>query len=118
MYFSLKEMELVSCRELVAYDTLVIEFCTERLELIATELEKVAGPPIVVVPRTSRLFAITEPFAAMKFPRVIISPRAPKAPREEIVPRTNRLLPVLRDPLKYPVPSTFTFPKTCMEPWL
>ena len=86
--------------------------------MITSEFENVAGPPMLVVPRTSRLFAITDPFAAIKFPRVIISPRAPNAPKDEIVPRTNRLLPVLREPVKRPAPSTSIFPKTFMDPWL
>ena len=78
--------------------------------MIVSEFEKVAGPPILVVPRTSRLFAMTDPFAAMKFPSVIISPRAPKDPSVEIVPSTKRLLPVLRDPPKVPAPSPYIVP--------
>lgn len=110
MYFSLKERELMSDMELVVKNTLLVVFCTTRFELMTTELEKVADPPMLVVPRTSRLFAITEPFGARKFPSVIMSPRAPKAPSEDIVPRTNRLLPVLSEPVKRAVPSTSTFP--------
>ena len=110
IYFSLKDRELKRDMELVVKYTLLVVFCTERFELMMTELEKVAGPPMLVVPRTSRLFAMTEPFGARKFPSVMMSPRAPKAPSEDIVPRTNRLLPVLSDPVKRAVPSTSTFP--------
>jgi hypothetical protein len=116
IYFSRNEMELKSCMELVVKNTLLTELFTKRLEPITSELEKVAGPPIVALPRTSKLLAITPPFAATKLPSVIISPRAPKPPREEMVPRTKRLLPVLSDPVNMPAPSTFMFPNTFIDP--
>ena len=74
------------------------------------EFEKVAGPPMIAWPRTSKFLAITVPFGARKLPRVIISPRAPKEPSEEIEPSTKRLLPVLIEPVKLPPPSTSRLP--------
>jgi hypothetical protein len=63
-----------------------MEFWTESEEPMIRELENVAVPPRFVVPRTSRLLAITEPKGAKNPPRVIISPRAPKFPRVEMDP--------------------------------
>jgi len=72
---------------------------------------------MTAVPRISRLFAIILPFAAIKFPSVIISPRAPKFPSVEIVPRTKRFDPVLTEPVKRPEPSISVFPNTLTDPW-
>jgi hypothetical protein len=61
---------------------------------------------------------MTDPLGAKKFPRVIISPRAPKFPSVEIVPRTKRLLPVLILPVVFTVPSTSIAPRFFQEPWI
>ena len=116
MYFSRMLMELVTCRELVTKFTLLIAFWTKRFEPIKSVFVKFAGPPIFAMPRTSRLFAINEPFGAKKFPRVMISPRAPKFPSEEMFPSTNKLLPVLILPVVFTVPSTSRAPRFFQGP--
>jgi hypothetical protein len=106
IYFSLNDIEFISCRVFVVKVALLTAPWTNRLDLTLKELEKFAVPPIAVVPLTSSVFAITPPFNAVKFPRVIISPRAPKFPRVDIFPRTKRLDPVLTEPVNCAVPST------------
>jgi len=110
IYFSLNVIELASCRELVVMEKLLTWPCTKRLDPTEREFAQIIGPPIVAPPRISRLLAITEPLGVKRPPRVIMSPRIPREPREEIAPRTYKLLPVLRFPEKKPCPSTFIFP--------
>lgn len=118
MDLSCRPMLLVTCKELVVKLEAVTLPWTARLVPIVSELERVTGPPMLAWPRTSRLLVITEPLRAMMFPIVIISPRAPKFPRDEMLPVTNRLLPVLILPVTFTVPSTSRFPRFLRDPWI